>query len=407
MRNRLPTRRHRRSSSSLPPPQRRRPAAAAADSSPQQPPPQCCRRRRRERGPAAALESLARSVVLDRASVVIITGAGLSVPSGVRPFRRGGGGGGGTRSSAGTTPSSSSPPPQSADESGIWHDVIWTTATRAAFRKDPAHWYATFWNVYFDDSKTKYQPNNGHLALDRLLDEYENVRQITQNIDGLQKAADSRDRDDANDDNSDRRFVEAHGRLGYYKCCPDFDSSDDDDDDDDDDDEEESSEDNKNTGERPRRPAHLGHRRKARIAQKTRQLRCPYQYDQTITKSQLANVDDPKCPHCGNPAMPQALLFDEGYHSHSYYQFEQMEDWLASADILVFIGTSFAAVRLTQVALDVAKQNQLPVYNINLYDTLDPTPRLSVANIVGSAETQLPLLLSLCDHLQNGAGGNE
>jgi NAD-dependent SIR2 family protein deacetylase len=292
--------------------------------------------------------------------------------------------------------------------------VIWTTATRAAFRKDPAHWYATFWNVYFDNDasdkkKTKYQPNNGHLALDRLLDEYENVRQITQNIDGLQKAA-SRHRDDAND-NNDRRFVEAHGRLGYYKCCPDFDSSDDDDDDIDD--EEENSEDNKsntNTGERRRlrlrRPAHLGHRRKARIAQKTRQLRCPYQYDKTIAKSQLANVDNPKCPHCGNPAMPQALLFDEGYHSHSYYQFERMEDWLANADVLVFIGTSFAAVRLTQVALDVAKQKQLPVYNINLYDTLDPTPRLSVANIVGSAETQLPLLLSLCDHLQNGAGGN-
>jgi NAD-dependent deacetylase len=355
------------------------------------------RRRRTERGPDAALQSLAECIVLEQANIVIISGAGLSVPSGVRPFRNG--------------------------PEAIWHDVIWTTATRAAFRKNPPAWYQNFWHVYFDDdvnnnghntSSKKYRPNNGHLALDRLLEQYGNVRQVTQNIDGLQQQPQSlssprddhppkdADNGDDNDTSASRRLIEAHGRLGLYKCCPDFDSSDDDDDDDEsslDDDDDDDNDKNNNNKVR-RRPVHLGHRKKARRAQLTRGLRCPYQYDQTISASQLHSTENPKCPYCGNPAMPQALLFDEGYHSHSYYQFTRIEDWLANADVLVFVGTSFA-VRLTQVALDVARQRQLRVYNINTADMLSPTLSLQeVSNIVGCADTLLPRLLSLCDHLQ-------
>lgn len=379
---------------------------------PSSPPPRCRLRRRTERGPDAALQSLAECIVVERANILIISGAGLSVPSGVRPFRTG--------------------------QEAIWHHVIWTTATRAAFRKNPRAWYQDFWNVYFDDddgnhgnnngdntSTKKYRPNNGHLALDRLLEQYGNVRQVTQNIDGLQQQQSlSRSRDDDDDDpqpkeedndddddhSASRRLIEGHGRLGLYKCCPDFDSSDDDDDDDDeslddDDDADEDNNDDKNNNNQNRcrrRPARLGHRKKARRAQLTRGLRCPYQYDQTIGASQLHSTEDyPKCPHCGNPAMPQALLFDEGYHSHSYYQFTRIEDWLAKANVLVFVGTSFAAVRLTQVALDVARQRHLRVYNINVADMLSPTLRLhDVSNIVGCADTLLPRLLSLCDHLQ-------
>jgi NAD-dependent deacetylase len=354
------------------------------------------RRRRTERGPDAALQSLAECIVLEQANIVIISGAGLSVPSGVRPFRNG--------------------------PEAIWHDVIWTTATRAAFRKNPPAWYQNFWHVYFDDdvnnnghntSSKKYRPNNGHLALDRLLEQYGNVRQVTQNIDGLQQQPQSlssprddhppkdADNGDDNDTSASRRLIEAHGRLGLYKCCPDFDSSDDDDDDDEsslDDDDDDNDKNNNNKVRR--RPVHLGHRKKARRAQLTRGLRCPYQYDQTISASQLHSTENPKCPYCGNPAMPQALLFDEGYHSHSYYQFTRIEDWLANADVLVFVGTSFA-VRLTQVALDVARQRQLRVYNINTADMLSPTLSLQeVSNIVGCADALLPRLLSLCDHLR-------
>ena len=104
----------------------------------------------------------------------------------------------------------------------------------------------------------------------------------------------------------------------------------------------------------------------------------------------------PLCPAGGNIVMPQVLLFDEGCHSHSFYQIETVEDWLHAADVLVFVGTSFA-VRLTQVALQHARDNQLPVYNFNLqHDVLKSTSRLNVSNIVGPATEMLPKHLDAC-----------
>lgn len=37
-----------------------------------------------------------------------------------------------------------------------------------------------------------------------------------------------------------------------------------------------------------------------------------------------------------------SLLFDEDYDSHSFYNFERVEEWLKEADAVVFVGTSFA-----------------------------------------------------------------
>ena len=37
-----------------------------------------------------------------------------------------------------------------------------------------------------------------------------------------------------------------------------------------------------------------------------------------------------------------SLLFDEDYDSHSFYDFERVEEWFKGADALVFVGTSFA-----------------------------------------------------------------
>ena len=49
-----------------------------------------------------------------------------------------------------------------------------------------------------------------------------------------------------------------------------------------------------------------------------------------------------RCPYCGGPSPPIALLFDEDYDSHSFYDFERIEEWFAEADAVVFVGTSFA-----------------------------------------------------------------
>ena len=68
----------------------------------------------------------------------------------------------------------------------------------------------------------------------------------------------------------------------------------------------------------------------------------------------------PRCPHCDKILAPQALLFDENYHSHDFYEFQKMEEWLAEAEVIVFVGTSFA-VRLPEVTLEHARAMKIPV----------------------------------------------
>lgn len=35
----------------------------------------------------------------------------------------------------------------------------------------------------------------------------------------------------------------------------------------------------------------------------------------------------PLCPSCNRPLLPQALMFDESYSSHSFYQFDKFREW--------------------------------------------------------------------------------
>ena len=49
----------------------------------------------------------------------------------------------------------------------------------------------------------------------------------------------------------------------------------------------------------------------------------------------------PRCPACGAPSLPQALLFDEEYESHSYYQYRKARRWLGDAKAIVFVRASF------------------------------------------------------------------
>ena len=97
-----------------------------------------------------------------------------------------------------------------------------------------------------------------------------------------------------------------------------------------------------------------------------------------------------------HPCLPQALLFDEQYHSHSHYQFTKAENWIASADIIVFVGTSFS-VSITEVALSHAREHSIPVYNFNLNERLESSIRLNVENIIGYSDETLCLLLSACE----------
>jgi NAD-dependent SIR2 family protein deacetylase len=365
------------------------------------------RTRQSPRGETAGLAELATRIVLRGDNVVFITGAGLSVASGIRPFRKASDGGSKAvmREADGSlvpgrARSHTTGAPKAA---GLWDEVIWTTATRATFRKDPTSWYNDFWLSHFAHPGTSAggapRPNAGHVALEALLEVFPNVQQITQNIDGLQAPSE--------------RLIEAHGRVGLYKCVPPNDSDTDSDEDDDHD-----------------RPVHLGNRRKAKRVRDVANRRrkngvrkgCHYQYLESLQAGELepppvraallshgktAGASPParlpaapRCPFCNNLALPQALLFDEGYHSHSFYEFAKMEEWLAAADVLVFVGTSFA-VQLTQTALQWARDKPLAVYNLNTADLLMASHRLDVTNIVGPASVSLAQLVATCRSLED------
>lgn len=320
------------------------------------------KKRRSQRGQSSNQLAVA---LIQKQNVVFITGAGLSVASGVRTFR---------------------------GSSGLWTEVIWKTATRSSFRKDPLEWYNAFWLPHFGGQHDLVSPNAGHEALEELTRLFpESCHVITQNVDGLQKG----------------EVLEAHGRVGLYKCIPDEDSDTDSDSDEDDD-----------------REVHLGHRRKSRALRKMVALQeksggetldtlpqgekpvCRYQLldsirldeieprhvREALTKGEATLLEPPLCPSCRRPVPPQALLFDEGYHSHDFYQFEKMEQLLGKAQVIVFVGTSFN-VYITTVALDHARDHSIPVYNFNTQDVLEPSVRLNVENIVGKSDETLPRLV--------------
>src|SRR6478609_9686021 len=129
-------------------------------------------------GPSADVERLAELIRGSR-STVVLTGAGVSVPSGIPDFR---------------TP-----------ETGLWANVDpMEVAHIDVFERDPAR----FWSYYrprFHSLGDK-RPNRAHQALAELerRDLLDGV--ITQNIDRLHRAAGS------------RRVVEVHGSIETSSC---------------------------------------------------------------------------------------------------------------------------------------------------------------------------------------------
>lgn len=331
--------------------------------------------------------------------------------------------------------------------------IIRSNATRDAFRRNPLEWYNNFWLNYFPPSYKYFCPNEGHEALaeiaslkhdrnGKLLQEetINNVRIITQNVDGLHCRT-------VHKWNHQKQLIEAHGRVGLYKCIPEEDSDTDSDSDDEED-----------------RPVKLGSLRKHRSAQNRLRLQgesslssspsptpsgenicsqrskpkfkrnnqhkveariCPYEVNDSISVDKLNSssarktlisleldnrVEDasdssalrlsepPRCPGCDRPCLPQSLLFDEGYHSHAFYKFQTMEKWIAECEILVFVGTSFS-VTITDVALKHAMEHSKPVFNFNLHERLSGSARLNVENIMGDSSETLTQLSSLVQEI--------
>ncbi len=118
-------------------------------------------------------------LIREASSVVALTGAGISVPSGIPDFR-----------SPGT---------------GLWRNVDpMEVAHIDAFRRDPER----FWHFYGERFQTleDKRPNRAHESLARLEDAGLLSAVITQNIDQLHARAGSRE------------LIEVHGTISHSSC---------------------------------------------------------------------------------------------------------------------------------------------------------------------------------------------
>jgi NAD-dependent deacetylase len=134
------------------------------------------------RGPEAELERLA-GLIGSAGSVVALTGAGISVPSGIPDFR---------------TP-----------RTGLWENVDpMEVAHIDAFHRDPVRFWA-FYGERFAMLGDK-QPNGAHRVLAELEERGLLDAIVTQNIDMLHRTAGSRE------------VVEVHGSIATCSCltCP-------------------------------------------------------------------------------------------------------------------------------------------------------------------------------------------
>lgn len=236
--------------------------------------------------------------------VVYLCGAGLSVPSGIRAYRTG--------------------------PNAVWGEYVLEWGMREKFLADPAAWWTTFWlGAHAEVLRKDLQPNAGHAALARLMARGAKDLVITQNIDGLHRAA----------GHPEAQLIEIHGRHDRFVCAGDGGCE----------------------GVEAAEPS--------------------------VDLSRTAQGDYPRCRRCGAPMRPLVLLFDEYYDSHPAYQAHRARRALDDADLIVFVGTSFS-VGVTSSAVRSAEVSGARVVNVNL----EPAPFRGVTELPGGAEVLLPAL---------------
>lgn len=120
----------------------------------------------------------ARERIQAAGAIAVITGSGISAESGIPTFR---------------------------GQDGLWKSFrAEELASQSSFDRDPT----VVWEWYEFRRKTiaRAQPNAAHVALAQFARDHDNLRVVTQNVDGLHQRAGS------------RRVVEVHGSIWDLRC---------------------------------------------------------------------------------------------------------------------------------------------------------------------------------------------
>ncbi|KAG2386950.1 hypothetical protein C9374_001985 [Naegleria lovaniensis] len=246
---------------------------------------------------------------------LFVTGAGLSVSSGIPTYR--------------------------GDSNSIWSNHITEMGTRRMFQSNPLDWYNNFWlQTHHRREYLIAKPNEGHYSIARL-SKLCNVRVITQNIDHLHLKTSL----------SPSRVIEVHGRLGLYKCV----------------------------NQRKKNPCpysktlsidniEIMDYMSTNTFKKTNSSKKPSFKNESVSSLSTTTIQSssstftiesvPTCPSCCKPILPQALLFDEKYESHDFYQWQKAMEWIGDCDLIVFVGTSFSVGVTAECLSIVQEQNE-------------------------------------------------
>ncbi len=101
----------------------------------------------------------------------------------------------------------------------------------------------------------------------------------------------------------------------------------------------------------------------------------------------------PRCPRCGAILRQHVLWFDEYYQGHDDYQWPRVQAAADAMDLVLFVGTSFA-VGVTDMFVQRASMNRVPIYSIDPRGAKPPHPGIQVL-----AEKAEELLPAVCERL--------
>jgi len=264
-----------------------------------------------------SIEQLALDIYRGK-TVLFITGAGLSVASGISPYR--------------------------GAKDAIWSNYVVDWATKGRYKADPLKWWNEFWlRTHESPDFLDADPNPGHHAIEWIVRTC-GSKVITQNIDNLHIKSGMKESD----------LVEIHGRLQLYRCI---------------------------------NPKCVYSNKSSYHGIDLDTFAEP---NTSLWENNLKLDTVPLCTLCNHGILPQSLLFDENYDSHSFYNVRTAEKWIDRCDVLVFVGTSFS-VGITQQALETAKEQGKKVYNFNLYEE-NVGVDVNMNHILGKSEVTLPML---------------
>lgn len=228
----------------------------------------------------------------------------------------------------------------------VWSKYVTEMGTKKAMRRDVVKWYNDFWTPTFESAAVKEAvPTKAHKAIARITRLCPGTKVCTQNVDGLHCSSIHGD-----DGVEDPQLIEAHGRAGIFRCSG-FDQN----------------------GKRP-------------VGACDDSVARDKWYDNL--RVDLGLTTPPMCPSCQVAcAVPVALLFDEIYDAHFFFEADAWDAWFDDMDAVVFVGTSFA-VELTREALRRSRHRKIPAFDINV--------QLAPPNVVRSDYLRHHTLLGDC-----------